>query len=63
MTVIIQDAVDTLSSEDRQKYQSGNLATLLYADDTLLVGESGPILQRLLDAIATTGAAYGMELH
>ena len=63
MTSIIQDSVETLSSEDRQKYQSGNLATLLYADDTLLVGESGPILQRLLDAIATTGTAYGIELH
>ena len=63
MTVIIQDSVESLSSEDKQKYKKGTLATLLYADDTLLVGETGPGLQRLLDAIAATGRSYRMELH
>ena len=63
MTVVVHDAVGQLGEDDQRLHQRGKLATLLYADDTLLAGESGPPLQRLLDAISRTGAAYGMELH
>jgi hypothetical protein len=63
MSVLVHDAVHSLSQEDQQMYEDGRLSTLLYADDTLLIGAGADSLQRLLMAMAATGAKYGMELH
>ena len=63
MSVILSDAVDFLSAGDQYAYRLGELATLLYADDTLLVGVSEHKMQHLLDAVACVGAKYGLELH
>jgi hypothetical protein len=63
MTVLMHDAVRSLPAEDQRLHEIGSLASLLYADDTLLLGVSAPALQRLLDAVATVGAQYGLALH
>ena len=39
------------------------LSVLLYADDTLVIGSTSASVQALLNAIATVGRRFGMELH
>ena len=63
MTVLIEDAVASLGNDDKQLHETGALASILYADDTFLVGVSTPSLQRFLDAVAASGAQYGLSLH
>jgi len=63
MTVLMRDATDMLCPTSRELFEKGSLSILLYADDTLLIGSSGPCLQELLDSIAAAGKNYGMELH
>ena len=59
----MKDAVGTLSPESQALYDKGTLDSLLYADDTLIVGVAEERVQELLDAVAATGLNYGMELH
>ena len=40
MSVIVSDSVQKLSEEDQQLYKTGKLVSVLYADDTLLIGSS-----------------------
>jgi len=63
MSVMMKDAVGTLCPESQALYGKGSLDSLLYADDTLIVGVAEERVQELLDAVATTGLKYGMELH
>ena len=63
MTVIVEDAVKSLSEEDQQLFYNDGSSILLYADDTLLMGSSEDSLQRLLTAVAEIGGRFGMELH
>ena len=63
MTIVMQDAVAMLPAEDRAKIEKHDLAAVLYADDTLLLGRDAPSVQRLLSAIQETGAMFGLELH
>ena len=63
MSVIMQDSIHALPAEDRESLKLNSLATVLYADDTLLVGSSQPALKRLLGAVAITGGQYGLQLH
>ena len=63
MTVLMHDAVAELSVEDQRRHREGELGTLLYADDTLLVGYQGPPLQAFIDAVAGVGQRYCLELH
>jgi hypothetical protein len=58
-----EDAVGSLSHESQALYGTGSLDSLLYADDTLIVGLAEERVQELLDAVAATGQNYGMELH
>ena len=51
MTVVMEDAVAQLSADDKKLHDSGALASILYADDTLLVGVSTDSLQRYLAAV------------
>ena len=41
----------------------GDLADVVYADDTLLLATSDHCLQEFLAKVADAGALYGMELH
>ena len=61
--VIVEGAVQLLSVSEQESFKDSGLATILYADDTLLVGTSQSQLQGLLDAVATVGARFGLELH
>ena len=38
MSVLLHDAVSSLSSEAKKAYDKGHLADLVYADDTLIIG-------------------------
>ena len=63
MSVMMNDAVSSLSCESQALYGKGSLDSLLYADDTLIVGVAEERVQELLGAVAATGLNYGMELH
>ena len=63
MNVMMEDAVGSLSAESQALYGKGSLDSLLYADDTLIVGVAEERVQELLDAVAATGLKYGMKLH
>ena len=53
MTVVMEDAVKLLSPSEKKFFDDGLLASLLYADDTLLIGVSSSALQNFLKAVAT----------
>ena len=59
----MQDAVGLLSPEARRAYDQGDLADLAFADDTLLLGVSAAHLENFLQAVASAGERFGMELH
>jgi len=63
MSVLMQDAVELLSPAARRAYDQGDLADLAYADDTLLLGVSPIHLTEFMQAVATAGERFGMELH
>ena len=63
MSVLIHDAVSLLSPSAKAAYDRGNLADLVYADDTMLLGISAEHLSEYLRAVKLVGERYGMELH
>ena len=63
MSVLLHDAVGTLSDAAKIAYNRGDLADVVYADDTLLMGADEKNLQKLLTSIADIGGQYGMEFH
>ena len=63
MGVVMKDAVRLMSVTGQKMHDDSLLASLLYADDTLLTGESNAALQHFLDAVASFGASCGLELH
>ena len=48
MSVLAQDVCSMLSQDDQARFARGDLTMVLYADDTLLLGEQGPPLDRFL---------------
>ena len=63
MTILMQDARALLSPKARAALEDGSLSELLYADDTLVMGESASLVSEYGAAIEQAGAAYGMSLH
>ena len=63
MTVLMHDAVSNLGGAALLAYNRGDLADIVYADDTLLLGTCDPHLQDYLSQVADAGLLYGMELH
>ena len=63
MSVLMHDAIGMLSPAARAAYERGDLADITFADDTLLMGVSPQFLSEFLDAMASAGRRYGMELH
>ena len=63
MSAVMHDAVATLGQPARQAYEKGDLADLVYADDTLLIGASSAHVTDFLAAVAQAGSRYGLELH
>ena len=63
MTVVMEDAFRSLDAGAKTCVERGLLGTLLYADDTLLIGTTGTRVQELLTAVSSVGSRYGMQLH
>ena len=63
MTVLLHDALAELPADDHRLWDKGGWATLLYADDTLLMGVSACAVQRFLEAVEIQGSKYGLDLH
>ena len=63
MSVMVRDAVCTLSPSSQNIFGTDLLNAVLYADDTLVIGAAEGRVQELLDSIATIGGNYSMELH
>ena len=63
MSVMVRDAVCSLSPASLNVFGTNSLDAVLYADDTLLIGAAEGRVQELLNSIATVGEKYGMELH
>ena len=52
-----------LSDEAANAYAAGDLADIVYADDTLLIGVNTKFLAQFVAAVASAGKRYGLELH
>lgn len=52
-----------LSPAARLAYEQGDLADVVYADDTLLIGACAQHVEEFLRAVAAAGRAYGLDLH
>ena len=63
MSAIMLDAVRMLSPPAREAYKRGELADIVYADDTLLLGACANHVEEFLRAVAFAGRAHGLELH
>ena len=63
MTVLMHDAVTSLGESSTAAYRRGDLADIVYADDTLLLASCDHYLQEFLGRVADAGRLYGMELH
>ena len=63
VTVLMRDAVSNLDAHSLAAYHRGDLADIVYADDTLLLASSDGHLQEFLSKVAEAGQLYGMELH
>ena len=63
MTVLMKDAVSSLGDSAGAAYQRGDLADIVYADDTLLLASSDHHLQEFMSMVADAGRLYGMEFH
>ena len=63
MSVLMHDAVQSVSPAARAAYDRGDLADLAFADDTLLMGVSSVHLTEFLDAVAISGNRFGLSLH
>ena len=59
----MSDARNLLSSTATKVLEAGTLSDLLYADDTLVIGESARLVEEYGAAIERAGASYGMALH
>ena len=63
MSVLLHDAVGLLGPSAAQLYSTGDLADLVYADDTLIIGVDRLHIEEYLQAVYVAGQRYGMELH
>ena len=63
MSVVMQDALGQLQLADQLFLERGDLAALLYADDTLLLGSNASSVERYLLAVGEAGRNFGLQLH
>jgi len=63
MSVLLHDAVGLLGPSAARLYATGDLADLVYADDTLIIGVDRLHIEEYLQAVYVAGQRYGMELH
>ena len=63
MSAVMHDAVAMLSPPARAAYDRGDLADVVFADDTLLVGANSKFVTEFIRVVAAAGRAIGLELH
>ena len=63
MTILMTDAKNSLSPEALEAFGPGNLADVLYADDTLIVGVKGQHVEEYMKTIEQHGKEYGLQPH
>ena len=63
MSVLVHDVLSMLQGAAREAFDRGDLADIVCADDTLLMGVSTLHLTEYMQAVAAAGRKYGMELH
>ena len=63
MSLLMGDARKLLGPLAQQAIKKGSLWDLLYADDTIVIGESADLVAEYSQAIEKAGATYGMSLH
>lgn len=63
MTAVMTDAKALLKDKALEAYGRDDLADILFADDTLLLGVSAKHVEEYAKAIQTTGREYGLEQH
>ena len=52
-----------LSPEARSAYDRNDLADIIFADDTLLLGSCAAHMEEFLRAVASAGQEFGLQLH
>ena len=63
MSVLMHDAYSLLQGSAAKAVAAGRLYDLLYADDTLLMGDAANQVSELAAAVETIGKRFGMSLH
>jgi hypothetical protein len=63
MSAVMNDAVKSLSPSSKAAYENRDLADIVYADDTLLIGANPQLLNEFLAAVCFAGRMVGLELH
>ena len=63
MTMPMEDAQSLLGEPAVEARRADTLSELLYADDTLVMGESAKLVEEYGATIEKAGANYGMDLH
>ena len=63
MTVLMTDAKASLNSQAAASHDNGNLADVLFADDTLILECAGEHVAEFMAAIEKQGRVYGLHLH
>ena len=62
MTVLMHDVAGSMTTEDGELFEKGDLAELLYTDDTMLIGKRAFELNILIAAIEKESAKYNLKL-
>ena len=63
MTVLMTDAYEMLGPGAKRACEQNNLFDVLYADDTLIIGNSTAYVEELAHAVECAGSNYGLKLH
>jgi len=63
MTVLMSDARGKLSPNAQQACSEGGLEDVLFADDTLLISNSGAHIEEYMAAVESCGRDHGLQIH
>ena len=63
MTVIMSDAHAVMSDRANKSVTTDRLHSLLYADDTRLIGLEATDVEELACAVEVVGERFGLKLH
>jgi hypothetical protein len=63
MTILMQDAYDSLSPAAKSAHHRQNLGDVLYADDTLILGACAAHVEEYMQAIEQRGMRDGLQMH